>query len=146
MNKQDVVNFLKDKKGYLKKGNQWIADKLGISLSLATECKKTVAADVYQIDKNSIKEFTNENINEIDDKGFKKHLSNIGLNLENVKSVKFWQTSKGDHRYSVVPLNGWHLGLCRRRPNMDNFVRLQKPFAARPSIHITRSRLMYQRS
>jgi len=108
MNRQDIIRFLQEKKGYLKKGNEWIANKLGISLELATECKKEVAAEDWKQYKRGIQEFTNENVNTINDEGFKKHLSNIGLELNEVKSVKFWQTSKGDHRYSVVPLNGWH--------------------------------------
>jgi len=108
MNRQDVIEFLRSKTGYLKKGNKWIADKLNIDLALATECKKEVAANTYQACKDSVQEFTNENVNEIHDNGFKQHLSQIGLKLEDVKSVKFWQTSKGDSRYSVVPLNKWH--------------------------------------
>lgn len=108
MNRQDVVKFLRSRKGYLKKGNQWVAEKLGIELALATECKKEVAADVYKESKGTVQEFNNENINEINDEGFQQHLSQIGLDMKDVKSVKFWQTSKGAQRYSVVPLNGWH--------------------------------------
>ena len=44
MKRQDVIEFLRSKTGYLKKGNKWIADKLNIDLALATECKKEVAA------------------------------------------------------------------------------------------------------
>jgi hypothetical protein len=73
MKRQDVIEFLRSKTGYLKKGNQWVADKLGIDLNLATECKKEVAASEYKKYKENTQEFTNENINEINDKGFNMH-------------------------------------------------------------------------
>ena len=108
MNRNEIIEKLKAKKGYLKKGVDWLAKSWGISPKLLKECKKEIAAEEYQQHKKTTQEFTNENVNEIYDNGFKQHLSQIGLKLEDVKSVKFWQTSKGDSRYSVVPLNKWH--------------------------------------
>lgn len=108
MNKEDVLKYLREKTGYVKKGSVWLADKLGISEDLAADCKQTVSSELRKTARDSFIEFTNENVNEIDDTGFNNHLNSIGLKLEDVKSVKFWQTSSGESRYSVVPRTQWH--------------------------------------
>ena len=81
MTKQEIINFLRDKKGYLKKGPELIQKRLekisnkSISFNLVKECLKLVSSEQW---------------------------------LEDVKSVKFWQNARGEQRYSIVTMNQWH--------------------------------------
>ena len=111
MNKQEVISFLRKKKGYLKKSSEFLAKRLDITEELATECRKLVNAEEW-VDYKAKRDLKNNNSSENNDlsesSGFLQHLDENGLNLEDVKSVKFWQSASGEQRYSVVTMNQWH--------------------------------------
>lgn len=44
----------------------------------------------------------NSNVNEVQIKEFDKYIEKLGINKDEIKSVKFWQTQSGDLRYSIV--------------------------------------------
>ena len=125
MNKHEAIEFLRNKQGYLKKGVNWLSEKFGITLEDAQSARETILKETSPTN-TVVTEVSNENINEITDNGFTQHLNNIGLKLEDVKSVKFWQTSKGTHRYSVVPLNAWH-GLDNAKQEFIEAVKKSSP-------------------
>ncbi len=61
--------------------------------------------------KYAIKEQGLDNVNDNLDfksKAFANHLESNGLDISDVKSVKFWQSAGGEQRYSVVTMNQWH--------------------------------------
>ena len=113
MTKQEIINFLRDKKGYLKKSPELIQKRLekisnkSISFNLVKECLKLVNSEQWLEDK-----YTNENETEQNDastnESFTEHLEKNGLSVEDVKSVKFWQNARGEQRYSIVTMNQWH--------------------------------------
>ena len=111
MNKQEVISFLRQKRGYLKKSSEFLAKRLDISEELATECRKLVNAEEwvdYKAQRDLKNKNSSENIDLPNSSGFLRHLDENGLNLEDVKSVKFWQSASGEQRYSVVTMNQWH--------------------------------------
>ena len=111
MNKQEVISFLRKKRGYLKKSSEFLANRLDISEKLATECRKLVNAEEW-IDYKTTRDLKNENSSKNNDlsesSGFLNHLDENGLTLNDVKSVKFWQSASGEQRYSIVTMNQWH--------------------------------------
>ena len=69
MNKQEVISFLRKKKGYLKKSSEFLAKRLDISEELAKECRKLVNAENW-VDYKAKRDLKNENSsknNEFDD-------------------------------------------------------------------------------
>lgn len=94
MNKEEIVEFLRERTGYLKKGSAWLAEKF--------EVPETVA---HAARREALGVNSNENVNAPE---FKEHLESNGLTMADVKSVKFWQAANGDQRYSVVTQNQWH--------------------------------------
>ena len=111
MNRQEVIAFLRKKKGYLKKSSEFLAKRLDITEELATECRKLVNAEEW-VDYKAKRDLKNDNSSDNNDlsnsSGFLQHLDENGLTLEDVKSVKFWQSASGEQRYSVVTMNQWH--------------------------------------
>jgi hypothetical protein len=87
---EDIKNFLRNKPGYLKKGAQVLANRLNASLD---NC-----AQAIQEIKN---ELTNNNVNS----HFNDYLQDNNIDPNSVESVKFWQTQKGEIRYSIVSKN-----------------------------------------
>ena len=94
MNKEEIVEFLKERTGYLKKGTAWLANKFEIPEKLAHEARREA------LGINS-----NDNVHSPQ---FHEHLAENGLTMSDVKSVKFWQSANGEQRYSVVTQNQWH--------------------------------------
>ena len=94
MKKEEIVEFLKERTGYLKKGTAWLAEKFEVPETVAHEARREA------LGINS-----NDNVHS---PSFKEHLDSNGLTMGDVKSVKFWQASNGDQRYSVVTQNQWH--------------------------------------
>ncbi len=111
MNKKEIIDFLRQKRGYLKKSSEFLAKRLDISETLATKCRKLVNAEEW-VDYKATRDLKNENSSNNDElsksSGFLKHLAKNDLTLEDVKSVKFWQSANGEQRYSVVTMNQWH--------------------------------------
>jgi hypothetical protein len=94
MRKEEIVEFLKERTGYLKKGTAWLAEKF--------EVPETVA---HAARREALGVNSNDNVSSPE---FKDHLEANGLTMADVKSVKFWQAANGDQRYSVVTQNQWH--------------------------------------
>ena len=111
MKKDEIIKKLQEKKGYLKKGVEWLAKKWDVDPELVQECKKTVSsAECIQERMN------NDNENELQGSTkYLDHLKENGLTQADVKSVKFWQNMMGEQRFSIVTHNAWH-----EMPNMKD--------------------------
>jgi hypothetical protein len=111
MKKDEIIKKLQEKKGYLKKGVEWLATKWDVDPELVQECKKTVSsAECIQERMN------NDNENELQGSTkYLDHLKENGLTQADVKSVKFWQNMMGEQRFSIVTHNAWH-----EMPNMKD--------------------------
>jgi hypothetical protein len=104
MTKEEIVEKLRDKPGYQKKGAQHLADRWEVSIDVIKECKKLVLSEEWVQER-----INNENENELKSGSeFKKHLKDNGLTMADIKSVKFWQNFQGEQRYSIVTHNQWH--------------------------------------
>ena len=104
MNREEIIEKLRTKKGYLKKGAQFLADKWDVDIAIIRDCKKLVTSEEWVQER-----MNNDNGHELSDsQAFSKHLLDNGLTMADVKSVKFWQNFNGEQRYSVVTHNQWH--------------------------------------
>lgn len=102
MNQQkitELIQFLTKNPGYLKRGKENLAALLDSTVEEITEAKKVIRIEV----KEETLDTVNDTVNEV--KEFTEHLDKLGIKEEDVKSVKFWQTQKGDTRYSIVTKN-----------------------------------------
>ena len=86
MNRDELIEKLRTKKGYLKKGVGFLAKEWDVSEELIKECKRLVASEEYLQDK-----IVNENHHDVKDSAFVDHLKKNGLTMADIKSVKFWQ-------------------------------------------------------
>ncbi len=103
MTRDELIEKLRTKKGYLKKGVGFLAKEWDVTEELVKECKRLVASEEYLQEK-----IVNENHHDIKDSDFVAHLKENGLTMADIKSVKFWQNFKGEQRYSIVTHNQWH--------------------------------------
>lgn len=99
MSKEEIKEFLRDRPGYLKEGAERLSERLNCSVNT---CKDALAEARLEA-KDS---FQNGSSNENVITEFEKFLDLNGIHSNNVTSVKFWQTSKGDPRFSVVTKEG----------------------------------------
>ena len=103
MTREELIEKLRTKQGYLKKGVKFLADEWDVSEELVKECKRLVSSEEYLQEK-----IVNENHNNVKETAFVEHLKENGLTMADIKSVKFWQNFKGEQRYSIVTHNQWH--------------------------------------
>ena len=109
--KEYIRQFLLAKPGYLKKGAWALAHRLDCSIEEATEVLGAVK-----------RELKNENVsgNKLDREdvvntsSLQKFLKTHGISEASVSSVKFWQTSTGDLRYSIVTADGPDIDSIRK--------------------------------
>ncbi len=86
-----LIETLKSKRGYLKKGPHAISNIFKVSIN---------DASLAMLEAKS--QLRNENTSENKITEFDTYLKNNRIDVNDVKSVKFWQTSKGEQRFSVV--------------------------------------------
>ena len=87
MNRDEIIEKFRTKKGFLKKGADWLASKWDVDVAIIRECKKTVTSEEWVQDR-----MNNDNGHELSrSQAFSKHLLDNGLTMADVKSVKFWQ-------------------------------------------------------
>ena len=104
MTRDEIIEKLRTRKGFLKKGAQWLADKWEVDIAIIKECKKLVTSEEWVQER-----MNNDNGHELSEsQAFSKHLLDNGLTMADVKSVKFWQNFNGEQRYSIVTHNQWH--------------------------------------
>ena len=104
MTRDEIIEKLRTRKGFLKKGGQWLADKWDVDIAIIRDCKKLVTSEEWVQDR-----MNNDNGHELSEsQAFSKHLLDNGLTMADVKSVKFWQNFQGEQRYSIVTHNQWH--------------------------------------
>jgi rubrerythrin len=82
---EQIVEKLTECPSYVKDGPKRMSEKLKISIEDAKEALKT-----YRSRKKKIGIVELEN-----------HLDSLGLQIEDVKQIKFWQNFNGEKRYSV---------------------------------------------
>ena len=146
MNKREVIAFLRKKRGYLKKSSVFLAKRLTITEELAAECRKLVNAEEW-VDYKAKRDLKNNNSSENNDlsksSGFLQHLDENGLNLEDVKSVKFWQSASGEQRYSVVTMNQWHQMPSVKKELME-YVKQYSPKVSRIKYKKSKDPILYE--
>lgn len=104
MTRDEIIEKLRTRKGYLKKGAQFLADKWEVDIAIIKDCKKLVNSEEWVQER-----MNNDNGHELSQsQAFSKHLLDNGLTMADVKSVKFWQNFNGEQRYSIVTHNQWH--------------------------------------
>ena len=104
MTRDEIIEKFRTRKGFLKKGAQWLADKWEVDIAIIRDCKKLVTSEDWVQER-----MNNDNGHELSQsQAFSKHLLDNGLTMADVKSVKFWQNFNGEQRYSIVTHNQWH--------------------------------------
>jgi hypothetical protein len=96
MTKDEIKEFLKDRPGYLKEGAERLSERLDCSVEA---CRNALKEGRIEAKGN---DFDIDNISTSEINEFKAFLDSNGIAEDDVKSVKFWQTIKGDNRFSVV--------------------------------------------
>ena len=132
MTRDEIIEKFRTRKGFLKKGAQWLADKWDVDIAIFKECRKLVASEEWVQER-----MNNDNGHELSQsQAFTKHLLDNGLTMADVKSVKFWQNFNGEQRYSIVTHNQWHeqpqvkeelLEYIRKRSNKVKKIKYVKP-------------------
>ena len=132
MTRDEIIEKFRTRKGFLKKGAQWLADKWDVDIAIIKECRKLVASEEWVQER-----MNNDNGHELSQsQAFTKHLLDNGLTMADVKSVKFWQNFNGEQRYSIVTHNQWHeqpqvkeelLEYIRKRSNKVKKIKYVKP-------------------
>jgi len=104
MTRDEIIEKLRTRKGYLKKGVEFLAKKWEVDSAIIKDCKKLVTSEEWVQER-----MNNDNGHELSQsQAFTKHLLDNGLTMADVKSVKFWQNFNGEQRYSIVTHNQWH--------------------------------------
>ena len=104
MTRDEIIEKLRTRKGYLKKGSEFLAKKWEVDIAIIKDCKKLVTSEEWVQER-----MNNDNGHELSEsQAFSKHLLDNGLTMADVKSVKFWQNFNGEQRYSIVTHNQWH--------------------------------------
>ena len=104
MTRDEIIEKLRTRKGFLKKGAQWLADKWDVDIAIIKDCKKLVTSEEWIQER-----MNNDNGHQLSkSQAFQKHLLDNGLTMADIKSVKFWQNFNGEQRYSIVTHNQWH--------------------------------------
>ena len=104
MTRDEIIEKFRTRKGFLKKGAQWLADKWDVDIAIIKDCKRLVTSEEWVQER-----MNNDNGHELStSQAFQKHLLDNGLTMADVKSVKFWQNFNGEQRYSIVTHNQWH--------------------------------------
>ena len=104
MTRDEIIEKFRTRKGFLKKGADWLANKWDVDVAIIKDCKKLVTSEEWVQDR-----MNNDNGHELSEsQAFSKHLLDNGLTMADVKSVKFWQNFNGEQRYSIVTHNQWH--------------------------------------
>jgi hypothetical protein len=120
--KTQVIHFLINNLGYCKRGLQGLSDKFGCTLEEIKDIKEIVKR--IKISQGCTEEdywkwfglhkpkcsnneecHCNESSNGSSIKEFDEFLERAGIKEDDVKSTKYWQTQKGDLRFSVVTKN-----------------------------------------
>ena len=96
MDKNQIKAFLKDRPGYLKEGAERLSERLDCSVEACRHALKEARIEAKE------SEFGLDNVSTSEISEFKEFLDSNGISEDDVKSVKFWQTMKGDNRFSVV--------------------------------------------
>ena len=119
MSIHDIELFLRERPGYLKKSALVLADRLDAPESDCIIALRNVKAELTN---------TNENSHRVDS-DFADYLKQHHIKPETIQSVKFWQTSKGDIRYSIVAKDS-------PKNNIDELKKEIADFAASRSVDV----------
>lgn len=102
MSLKELIDILKVKRGYLKSGPNAVSNTFDVEKEIAVEAIREAKKLLKQATLG-LTDSSNENNNVITE--FESYLIENGINRDDVSSVKFWQTMKGEQRFSVVTKN-----------------------------------------
>ena len=105
---EQILGFLNEKPGYRKESPQRLQAKVCNYFNDTTtynNCKSALSKfrKVYENSNVSENNLRSNFDKDSEDKDYLAHLKRIGLTKEDVESVKYWQTSSGELRFSVIP-------------------------------------------
>jgi hypothetical protein len=99
MKLKELIDILKAKPGYLKSGPNAVSNTFDVEKEIAIEAIREAKKLLKQA-RLGLSDNSNESENVITE--FEEYLIENGINRDSVTSVKFWQTMKGEQRFSVV--------------------------------------------
>lgn len=102
MTLKELVDILKLKPGYLKSGPVIVSSRFDVKKEIALEAIREAKRLLKQA-RLSLTDNSNDNDSVITE--FESYLIDNGINRDDVSSVKFWQTMRGEQRFSVVTKN-----------------------------------------
>jgi hypothetical protein len=102
MSLKELVGILTQKPGYIKSGPNRVSSTFDVEKQIALEAIRE-AKKLLKEARLGLTDNSNENESIITE--FESYLVDNGINRDNVASVKFWQTMKGEQRFSVVTKN-----------------------------------------
>lgn len=100
MTVKKLISILERKPGYIKSGPMRVSKVFNVSVDTAVEAISTIKARGVTNPSSQMLTTSNDNTNIITE--FEAYLKFNGIEKESVESVKFWQTMKGEQRFSVV--------------------------------------------
>ena len=88
MTRDEIIEKLRTRKGFLKKGAQWLADKWETDIAIIKDCKKLVTSEEWIQER-----MNNDNGHELSEsQAFSKHLLDNGLTMADVNLLSFGKT------------------------------------------------------
>ena len=102
MNLKELIDTLKLKPGYLKSGPTTVSSLFEVEKEIAIEAIREAKKLLKQA-RLGLADNSNDNDSIITE--FESYLIENGIDRDNVASVKFWQTMRGEQRFSVVTKN-----------------------------------------
>lgn len=99
---QEIVEFLQKNPGYFKKGKEYLASKLDCTVEEVHEARVAIRELLAPEYSEHVVDNISTNRNILEKNGFEEFIEMVGIDREEIKSVKHWQTQGGDSRYSVV--------------------------------------------
>ena len=92
MTRDEIIEKFRTRKGFLKKGAQWLADKWEVDIAIIRDCKKLVTSEEWIQER-----MNNDNGHELSSsQAFQKHLLDNGLTMADVSLLSFGRTLMGN--------------------------------------------------
>jgi hypothetical protein len=123
MKLNELIDILKLKPGYLKSGPVTVSSKFEVDEDIAIEAIREAKKLLKQA-RLGLTDNSNDNDSVITE--FESYLIENGINRDDVSSVKFWQTMKGEQRFSVVTKSD-KISVEELKKEIEEFTALYSP-------------------
>lgn len=123
MSLKELIDILKQKPGYLKSGPNTVSNTFDVEKEIAIEAIREAKKLLKQV-RLGLSDNSNESDNVITE--FEEYLIENGIDRDDVASVKFWQTMKGEQRFSVVTKND-KISMLEIKKEIEEFAAIFSP-------------------